>query len=170
MSDNFLQSDFVGKGAIKASSLFVGQNPDVQVLLDDLGVKMIAIPNRVDDRGSLSFFELDSGLPFDPQRIFTISNVPVGKKRGEHAHYKCQQILVCLNGSCEIEIDSGTLKLKIVLDSPTVGIYFPPLLWATLNLKNQFTTVLALASLKYDELDYIRDYEAFLKMKASIKE
>jgi hypothetical protein len=170
MNDNYFQSDFTSKGVIKVSSLIAGQNADIQLLLDGLGIKMISIPNRADDRGSLSFLEFDSGLPFSPQRIFIMSDVPEGKTRGEHAHHQCQQILICLNGSCEIEIDSGAIKLRIALDSLTVGIYLPPMIWSTLNLKNQFTTVLALASLKYDELDYIRDYDEFLKIKVGIKE
>ena len=170
MTDSYLQPDLMTKGVIKVSSLIAGQHPGVQVQLDDLGVKMIALPNRADERGSLSFLEFDSSLPFGPQRIFIMSDVPERKTRGEHAHHQCQQILVCLNGSCEIVIDSGTVKLKVALDSPTTGIYLPPLIWATLDLKKQSTIVLALASLKYDELDYIRDYDEFLKIKVGTKE
>ena len=170
MNDNLLQTNFASKNPLKASYLISNQSDGVQAVLDDLGVKIIVIPSRTDDRGLLGFLEFDSDLPFSPQRIFVISEVPEGKTRGEHAHHKCEQILICLSGTCEVEIDSSTAKLTVVLDSPNVGIYLPPLTWARLNLKSQTTAVLVLASLKYDELDYVRDYDEFLEIKIGTKE
>ncbi len=85
-----------------------------------------------DPRGELCVGEFMKEIPFSPKRYFFIFNVPEGKKRGEHAHFECQQFLICVKGSCNLIVDDGKSRAEINLDSPEKGVYIPPYIWGTL--------------------------------------
>ena len=127
------------------------------------GVKLYELPLFVDLRGSLSFAEYDTSLPFPPRRYFLIFDVPSKDVRGEHAHRKCQQLLVCAKGSCSVVVDDGENRTEILLDRPNLALYLPPMIWATQYKYSNDAVLLVLASETYDADDYIRDYDLFLK-------
>jgi UDP-2-acetamido-3-amino-2,3-dideoxy-glucuronate N-acetyltransferase len=119
---------------------------------------------RVEDlRGNLLVGEFTRELPFVPARFFTIFDVPGAHVRGEHAHYSCEQFLICLRGTCSIVAEDGHHREEIVLDSPDYGMYICPMTWTTLYRFSTEAMLLVFASAFYDPDDYIRDYDVFLK-------
>lgn len=125
--------------------------------------KLIKLPRIVDLRGGLSFGEYDKHLPFAPKRYFVIFDVPSIEVRGEHAHREQHQFLVCLKGSCSVVLDDGKSRDEVVLDSPNIGLYLPPMVWGIQYKYTADAVLLVLVSDVYDADDYIRDYDLFLK-------
>jgi acetyltransferase-like isoleucine patch superfamily enzyme/dTDP-4-dehydrorhamnose 3,5-epimerase-like enzyme len=116
-----------------------------------------------DIRGSLSAGEFPSQVPFTPKRYFMVFDVPGTDVRGEHAHRKCHQFLVCARGSLSVVVDDGKASEEIVLDGPHVGLYLPPMVWAVQYKYSADALLIVFASDHYDAADYIRDYEDFLQ-------
>jgi acetyltransferase-like isoleucine patch superfamily enzyme/dTDP-4-dehydrorhamnose 3,5-epimerase-like enzyme len=127
------------------------------------GVSVVELPLVVDLRGSLSFAETGQFLPFVPQRYFLVFDVPSREVRGEHAHRTCHQFLVCIKGSCSVVVDDGQHRAEVLLNRPNLGIYVPPMVWATEYKYSADAVLLVLASDVYKAEDYIRDYDLFLK-------
>lgn len=119
-----------------------------------------------DLRGSLLPLELGAGLPFEPARIFFVYDVPNAKVRGAHAHRRCRQFLVALQGSLRVLVDDGRNRADVVLDSPTVGLFMDARIWGTQYLFGEGTILLVLASDAYDADDYVRDYDEFIRLVA----
>ena len=126
------------------------------------GVTLHRLRIAVDLRGSLSAGEFPSHIPFVPRRYFMVFDVPGKEVRGEHAHRRCEQFLVCARGSLSVVVDDGTSSEEIVLDSPEVGLYIPPLVWAVQYKYSADALLIVFASDHYDPEDYIRDYDEFL--------
>lgn len=114
-----------------------------------------------DPRGDLSVGEFEKEIPFLPKRYFLVFNVPSEKVRGEHAHYRCHQFLVCVKGSCSVMADDGHTRCEVSLTSPDMGVYLPPLTWGVQYKYSPDAVLLVFASDYYDGEDYIRDYEKF---------
>jgi dTDP-4-dehydrorhamnose 3,5-epimerase-like enzyme len=122
-----------------------------------------AIPSVENALGSIGVLEDPSLVPFSIQRVYFIYDVPAGSERGSHAHKNLEQFMVAASGSFTVELDSGSGKESFVLDSPSVGLYVPPGMWRDLKDFAPNSVCLVLASTKYDESDYLRDYEEFLR-------
>lgn len=131
---------------------------------DDLpgGAEMIEVQTATDLRGSLAAVELESALPFVPARFFSVFGVPSKEVRGEHAHRVCAQVLVCLHGSVHCIVDDGADRREVRLDSPSVALHMPPMLWGTQYKYSEDAVLAVFASHAYDPDDYIREYEQFL--------
>jgi UDP-2-acetamido-3-amino-2,3-dideoxy-glucuronate N-acetyltransferase len=126
------------------------------------GVQWVNVP-RIDDlRGNLIARELGKGLPFAPERLFIIFDVPSKEVRGEHAHRQCHQLLVCLRGSVVVLTDDGETRQEFLLDDLTQGLHLPPMVWGTQYKYTHDAMLLVVASHKYDPADYIRSYDQFL--------
>lgn len=125
------------------------------------GVTLHHMPLAVDLRGSLTAGEVTAHLPFVPQRYFLVYDVPGKDVRGEHAHRRCEQFLVCARGSLSVVVDDGAASEEIVLDRPNLGLYLPPMIWAVQYKYSADALLLVLASDPYDPADYIRDYDEF---------
>jgi UDP-2-acetamido-3-amino-2,3-dideoxy-glucuronate N-acetyltransferase len=128
------------------------------------GVRIISLPIVKDMRGTLSVGEYSKHVPFVPKRYFIVFDVPSRKVRGEHAHKMLEQFLVCVNGSCSVVVDDGKIREEFTLDRPNIGIYIPPMVWATQYKYSSDAVLLVLASDEYDPQDYIRDYDDFMEM------
>ncbi|MCR9981979.1 FdtA/QdtA family cupin domain-containing protein [Vibrio alginolyticus] len=128
------------------------------------GVKYIQFPEFTDARGDLTVGEFEGSIPFLPKRYFLINNVPSKEVRGEHAHKKCEQFLICTKGSCKVVVDDGVNREEFVLNSPSVGIYLPAMTWGIQYNYSSDAVLLVFASDYYDNNDYIRDYEEFLRL------
>jgi serine acetyltransferase len=126
--------------------------------------KLIKLPHIVDLRGSLTFGEYGQHLPFLPKRYFVIFDVPTQEVRGEHAHKALHQFLICLKGSCAVVVDDGVHRDEVILQEANVGLYLPPMVWATQYKYSSDAVLLVLASDVYDADDYIRDYDEFLRL------
>ena len=130
------------------------------------GVSLVEAPLINDLRGSLSFGEIGSGLPFIPKRYFVVFGVPSKDVRGEHAHRTLEQFLICMHGSVSCVVDDGAQREELLLDTPKSGLYLPPMVWATQYKYSSDAVLLVFASQPYDAADYIRDYDEFMKLVA----
>jgi len=124
---------------------------------------IFALQHFKDRRGDLIVSEAKKNVPFDIKRIFIIKNVPNSKIRGAHAHIRCHQALLCLQGSFKILIDNGKSSNEYFLENTNYGVYIPPLCWSIQFDYTSDAIILALASHQYDEKDYIRNYIAYKK-------
>lgn len=121
-------------------------------------------PPHGDDRGQLVALEERKDIPFDIKRIYYIYDTLAGVRRGFHAHKNLQQILICVHGSCKIHLDNGVETEEVLLDKPTEGLYISNNMWREMYDFSPDAVLLVLASEHYDESDYIRNYDTFLKM------
>jgi hypothetical protein len=126
-------------------------------------VKLLELPKVADPRGNLTFIEEDHHIPFPIKRVFFIYDIPSGEDRGAHAHYDLHQCIVCLSGGLDVRMDDGRRKHTIRLNRPWVGLYIPPLIWASEGNFDPGTVYLVLTSDFYRPESYIRDFEVFLK-------
>lgn len=117
-----------------------------------------------DLRGRLVAGEIDAFLPFKVKRFFMVHGVPGREVRGQHAHRVCHQFLVCVRGSCRVIADDGRHREEFLLDRPSLGVYLPPKTWGVQFDYSPDAALLVFASHAYDARDYVRDYEAFLKL------
>jgi UDP-2-acetamido-3-amino-2,3-dideoxy-glucuronate N-acetyltransferase len=129
--------------------------------------RLITLPQICDERGKLVIAEELRQLPFRPQRVFMLFDVPAGVTRGGHAHRQQEQFLMVFGGACTIVIDDGVTQRDWVLNSPTEGMYVPPGQWLVLKDFAQSAIVVVFASGLYDETDYIRDYDEFKQLAAA---
>ena len=123
-----------------------------------------------DARGSLVVGEIPSEVPFLPQRFFIIHSVPSFELRGEHAHRLCHQFLICLCGSVHVLLDDGTNRCETILDSPSLGLYMPAMIWGTQYKYSRDALLMVFASLPYSSDDYIRDYNEYTSLQSSISQ
>lgn len=132
------------------------------------GVRLFEMRHVVDHaRGNLAALEYNRDLPFTPQRCFLTYAIPSQQTRGEHAHRRCAQFLVCAHGECHLRVDDGENSEEFCLNRPTFGVLVPPMVWATEHLHSDDSVLLVLASHPYEPEDYIRDYREFLAMVAA---
>jgi carbonic anhydrase/acetyltransferase-like protein (isoleucine patch superfamily)/dTDP-4-dehydrorhamnose 3,5-epimerase-like enzyme len=143
--------------------LGVDSPPATLVQLRVANAKLHQIPIINDLRGALIFAEIGRQLPFEPKRFFVVFDVPNKEIRGEHAHRELHEFLVCLRGSCAVALDDGTVREEVQLDTPTIGLYVPPLIWRTHYKYTNDAVLLVLASDLYCADDYIRDYDEFVR-------
>ena len=127
-------------------------------------IKTYRFPPHGDDRGQLVAIEELRDLPFGVKRVYYIYDTLSGVRRGFHAHKCLEQILICVCGSCRIHLDDGTETAEVTLDDPTKGLYISNNIWREMYDFSEGAVLLVLASEYYDETDYIRNYEDFLKM------
>lgn len=126
------------------------------------GVELIHLKSVKDLRGELLAVEFEKQIPFPVRRVFYVMNVPSHHVRGEHAHLKCHQALVCLQGSIRVEADNGRGRHGYLLDSPEKCLWLKPMIWASQFEYSQNSVLAVFASHGYDPDDYIRDYEDFV--------
>jgi len=124
----------------------------------------IKLPKIKDRRGNLSVIEKDV-IPFVSKRVYYLYDVPSGAKRGGHAHKNLQQFVVALSGSFDVILDNGKTRERVTLNRPDEGLLIENGTWREMENFSSGGICLVLASAEYDELDYIRDYDDFLKFK-----
>jgi dTDP-4-dehydrorhamnose 3,5-epimerase-like enzyme len=128
------------------------------------GVRLYRMPLVEDLRGWLSFGEVQGHLPFEIRRYFLVFGVTGEHIRGEHAHKRQHQFLICVHGRVHIVADDGHNREEFVLDSPELGIHICPMVWAAQYRYSKDAVLLVLSSDKYDVDDYIRDHTEFLAL------
>lgn len=114
-------------------------------------------------RGILRVFNTDE-IPFEIKRIFTISG-KAEEVRGKHAHKRCNQLLTCVSGSIELTYQEKSLPHSIILDEKNAGIWIRNGIWAEQKYLTDDSVLLVICDLPYDEDDYIRNYDDFLKWR-----
>jgi dTDP-4-dehydrorhamnose 3,5-epimerase-like enzyme len=126
------------------------------------GVTLHRFPFISDMRGNLSVGEFEQTVPFMPKRYFFVFDVPSAETRGEHAHYRCKQFLICVRGRCSVVADDGRNREEFLLNKPDIGLYLPPMTWGIQYQYSVDAMLLVFASEHYDKGDYIRNYAEFL--------
>ena len=127
--------------------------------------EIINLPKFLDERGNLSFVEQENHIPFSIKRTYWLYDVPGGECRGGHAYRENEEFIVALSGSFDVVLDDGKEKKVFALNRSYYGLYVPKGLWR--EMENFSTNALALiiSSTNYDENDYVRNYDEFLKLK-----
>lgn len=134
---------------------------------DDMSfINWVDLPNRGDERGALVAIEAGKDLPFEIKRVYYIFGAGRNISRGFHAHIALKQLAVCVSGRCRMTLDDGRNREDAWLDSPDKGILIEGLVWREMYDFSPDCVLLVLASEKYEEADYIRDYDKF-KAKAA---
>jgi hypothetical protein len=124
---------------------------------------VIQVPKIANRAGNISIIEGLKNLPFEPKRVFYLYDIPAGEARGAHAHIECHQFIIAAGGSFEVALDDGINKKTVTLNRPFYGLHIPPGIWAhELNFSSG-AICLVLASHKFNEADYIRDYSLYHK-------
>ena len=129
------------------------------------GVALYKLQHVKDLRGDLTAIEWYDFLPFVPRRCFFVYNVPNNKVRGEHAHKKCHEFLICLKGTVSVVVDDGNNREEYQLSDNGVGLYFPPMTWTIQYKYSADAMLFVLASQEYDSGDYFRDYDEYISAK-----
>jgi len=136
----------------------------------DLGVggALVYRLKLVEDlRGDLTVADFGDQVPFVPRRFFMVFNVPTEDVRGEHAHHRCAQFLVCTKGAVTVSVDDGENRREVVLDRPGKAVYMPPMVWGAQYGYTRDACLMVFASELYDPADYIRSYDEFLRLRRS---
>lgn len=124
---------------------------------------LIQLQKITDPRGSLSVIEEFKDIPFKIERLYWIYDVPGGETRGGHAYKENQEFIVALSGSFDVVIDDGKKKESFSLNRSYNGLYVPMGMWRIMENFSTNALALVLSSIKYNEGDYIRDYDQFLQ-------
>ena len=115
--------------------------------------------------GNITPIHGNKEIPFDIKRVFYLYDIPGGASRGAHAHKECHQFLIAVSGAFEVSLDDGNVQRLVSLNRPYFGLHIPPGIWASEINFSSGAVCLVFASHLYDEQDYIRDYQYFLKFK-----
>jgi hypothetical protein len=126
--------------------------------------RFIELPKISDPRGNLTFIEPSRHIPFEIKRVFYLYDVPGGAERGGHAHSRLEQFMVAMSGSFDVVLDDGNQHKRLHLNRSYYGLYIPRLIWREMDNFSGGSVCMVLASEPYDQTDYIRDFEAFVRL------
>lgn len=129
--------------------------------------QILELPIIHEPRGNLTFIEGGVHVPFDIQRVYYLYDVPGGSERGGHAHKQLHQFIVAMSGSFDIVLDDGQNKKRVHLNRSYNGLYVCPMIWRELDNFSSGSVCMVLASTKYEESDYFRDYAEFMRERWS---
>jgi hypothetical protein len=124
--------------------------------------EILNLAKITDPRGNLTFIEGRSHIPFAIERVYYLYDVPGGAERGGHAHKNLHQLIIAMSGSFDVILDDGLKKKRFHLNRSYYGLYICSMIWRELDNFSSGSVCLVLASNKYDEADYFRDYASFL--------
>lgn len=126
---------------------------------------IIYFPKIENPSGNITPLHGEKDIPFKISRVFYLYDIPGGEERGAHAHKECHQLLIAASGAFDVLLDDGKNKRLITLNRPFMGLHIPPGIWAAEMGFSSGAICLVLASHKYDENDYLRDYKLYLEFK-----
>ena len=125
---------------------------------------LISLPKITDLRGNLSFAEGNNHIPFKIERVFWVYDVPGGEDRGGHAFKNTEEFIIALSGSFDVVLDDGKGNEQTYhLNRSYYGLYVPKMMWREMENFSTNSLALVLSSTPFDEADYIRDYDEFLR-------
>lgn len=123
---------------------------------------LIKLPKIHDPRGNLTFIEAGEHVPFNIQRVYYLYDVPGGEERGGHAHKALNQLIIAMSGSFDVVLDDGLKKKRFHLNRSYIGLYICPMMWRELDNFSSGSVCMVVASNKYSEDDYYRDFTEYL--------
>lgn len=100
-------------------------------------------------------------MPFDIARVYYIFGTAEGVERGFHAHRDLTQWAICVRGACTMILDDGRERAEVLLDRPDRALEIGSMIWREMRDFSADAVLLVLASERYNEADYIRDYATF---------
>jgi dTDP-4-dehydrorhamnose 3,5-epimerase-like enzyme len=125
--------------------------------------QFIDLPVVSDPRGNLCIAESERHAPFKIERVYFLYDVPAGSVRAGHAHKALHQVLLAVAGSFDVRLNNGRAEERVTLNRPNVGLLIGPGVWREIDNFSSGSVCLVLASKVYDEADYIRDFDVFMK-------
>jgi hypothetical protein len=134
-----------------------------EIKMSKFKAKIIELPKISDQRGNLTFIESNHQIPFAIKRVYYLYDVPGGASRAAHGHKDLHQLMVSMSGSFDVSIDDGYEKKIFHLNRSYYGLYIPPMTWRDLDNFSSGSVCMVLASDIYDENDYFRNYDDFLR-------
>lgn len=126
--------------------------------------QIIPLPRIFDPRGNLTFVEEGGAVPFEIKRVYWTYDVPAGSLRGSHSHHVAQEFIVATSGCFNVHLFDGKDSHTYTLNRPFEALYVPPGYWRTLDNFSSGSVCMVLTSIPYDEADYVRDFDEFLKI------
>lgn len=167
----------IGEGAmVGAGSVVVADVPAGAVVVGNPAIplhrsppqgieacRLVELPRIHDPRGNLTFIEGERHVPFEIARVYYLYDVPGGESRGGHAHRQLEQLIIAMSGSFDVVLDDGRRKARFTLNRSYVGLYVPTMVWRELVNFSSGAVCTVLASHRYDEADYFRDYAQFVQ-------
>ncbi len=124
---------------------------------------LINLPEIKDARGNLTFIEGENHIPYKIARVYYIYDVPGGSERGGHAHKELHEFLIAMSGSFDVTLDDGKSKKVFHLNRAYYGLYIPPMIWRELDNFSSGSVCMVLASARYNESDYFRNYSDYVQ-------
>lgn len=131
--------------------------------------RLIELPKIRDSRGNLSYIEGGVHIPFQVARVYYLYDIPGGADRGSHAHKNLNQLIIAVTGSFDVHLDDGRQKKVINLNRSHVGLHMVPMIWRYLDNFSSGAVCMVLASERFNEEDYLRDYSEFIKIVGLVK-
>ena len=128
-----------------------------------MSYKLINLKIHGDNRGKLISLEGNRDVPFEIKRVYWIFDTLPNEDRGMHAHKNMEQIIVAMDGACQFVLDDGEKRESILLNRPDVGLYIGKNMWREMKNFSYGCKLMVLASDYYDEKEYIRNYDEFLR-------
>ena len=128
-----------------------------------MNYKLINLKINGDKRGKLVALESGIDLPFEIKRVYYMFDTLPNESRGFHAHKNLQQLIIAMDGACRFILDDGKTRESVLLNRPDVGLYIGPGMWREMHDFSYGCKLVVLASEYYDEKEYIRSYDEFLK-------
>lgn len=128
---------------------------------------LIDLPQISDPRGNLTFIEGGRHVPFAIERVYYLYDVPGGAERGGHAHRALSQLIVAMSGSFDVVLNDGAQTTRFHLNRSYRGLYITPMIWRELDNFSSGSVCMVLASNRYDEADYYRDFDEYVRAQAS---
>lgn len=125
--------------------------------------RLVELPIIHDQRGNLTFIENSRHIPFNIKRVYYLYDVPGGTARAAHGHKALHQLMIAMSGSFDVSLDDGVEKKKYHLNRSYFGLYIPPMIWRDLDNFSSGAVCMVLASDYFDETDYYRNYDDFVK-------
>lgn len=129
-----------------------------------MDIKLIPLQTHGDERGSLVALESSNNIPFEIKRVYYLFNTGKGVKRGFHAHKVLKQVAIAVRGSCRFILDDGNERINLLLDNPAQGLVIEPYVWHEMVDFSEDCVLMVLADERYDESDYIRNYDDFQEL------
>ncbi|MBC7787266.1 MAG: WxcM-like domain-containing protein [Methylophilaceae bacterium] len=127
--------------------------------------RLIELPKIHNPQGNLTFVENSEHIPFDIERVYYVYDVPGGAERGGHAHKDLHQLIIAMSGSFDITLDDGKNKKTFHLARSYYGLYVCPMIWREIDNFSSGSVLMVLASNKYTEDDYYREYDNFMRAR-----
>lgn len=102
-------------------------------------------------------------LKFKINRFYFLTNLKKNTTRAGHSHKKLKQVYIATNGALEIYTEYKGVKKKYILNNPKIALYLDTGVWREIKVLENNSILCVLASNKYQEKDYIRNYNEFKK-------